>query len=77
MMLLSSLFFQIIKMSPHINPSASGYQITPLDGHGTKEHLNSVALELGVLGCDKSFADVTIHCRDKSSFKVNTQWGFE
>ena len=50
------------------NPSTDGFQVTPLDN--TKDHLKSVALELGVLGCDKSFADVTIHCQNQSFFKV-------
>jgi hypothetical protein len=53
---------------PSINPSTNGYQITPMDG--AQGHLKSVALQLGVLGCDKSFADVNIHCKNQASFKV-------
>ena len=50
------------------NPTTNGYLITPLEN--TNDHLKSVAFDLGALGYDKSYADVTIHCKDKSTFKV-------
>ena len=34
------------------------------------KHFERIALDLGELGCDKSFADVNIHCRNKI-FKTN------
>ena len=33
------------------------------------KHFERIALDLGELGCDQSFADVNIHCRNKI-FKV-------
>ena len=54
---------------PTIKATTGGFNISPEGVKG--DHIGSVALELGVLACDKSFADVTIHCKNQVNFKVN------
>ncbi len=55
---------------PNIKSGPGGCHITPEGDEGV--HLGNVALDLGVLGCDNLFADVTIHCKNKVTFKVRT-----